>query len=92
MSFIVILIALAVLVLAGLVIAMLMSRRWRASMHRTPHARVRPESLLADLDDTQGRTEAAARHWRLKAKRMGGVRAGARGRYARADAFRGSSS
>jgi hypothetical protein len=74
MSFVALLVAVAVLVVAGVVVAILMTRRRRASMHSTPHARVHPESLLADLDDTMGRTELAAREWRRRRSRHGSSR------------------
>jgi hypothetical protein len=68
MSLLAIALGLIVVAAAGAVVATQMTRRRRrASAHRTPHARVRPESLLADLDDAQGRAEAAAARRRSRA-------------------------
>jgi hypothetical protein len=47
-------------------VAVLTKRRRPASADRTPQARLRPESLLADRDDAQARIEAAARSWRRR--------------------------
>jgi hypothetical protein len=72
MSPLVILIALSVLVAAGAVVSILLTRRQRESMHATRHGSVHAESLLADLNDAQGRTERAARQWRQAVRRGGG--------------------
>lgn len=62
-----IIIGLVALVVVGVVAGRAMTRRRRASAHRTPHAALHPESLLADLDDRQHEVELSARRWRARA-------------------------
>lgn len=68
MSLLMILIALSVLVAACVVV----TRRRREGLHATRPGSVHPESLLADPDDAQGRTERAARRRRRAVRRGGG--------------------
>jgi hypothetical protein len=64
MTFITILVGLVALSVAGVIAARLMTRRRDAIGRRPRQARLHPESLLADRDDTQARVEALAAQWR----------------------------
>lgn len=67
------------LVVVGVVFAVAMTRRRGGRARRTPHGEVQPESLMADLDDSQSAIERAAGRHGDRADDLGADRSSAHG-------------